>query len=306
MSTLKTHCELVRLPNLFTAAADILAGYYLVTGELHVSWTLLLLIAASCCLYATGIVTNDLRDVELDRLERPNRPLPSGRVSPTRARWIARMLAVAGVLTAALAWSPTELPAALTIENRAAACALVLLASILAYNFLLKQTPLGPIAMGVCRVLNLGMAMSIARFSDEGTRNAMFAIAGAFGLYVTALTYFGREETGAAPRRHLVIGLGGMVTALVVIGALAIAEGDSSGFNTVIWLATVIHIFRVGLRTIRRPTPNMVQYAMKTFILAIIAVDAVIAGTTAGTPAVLVTLALLVPAATIGRWVYST
>lgn len=306
MNTLKTYCELVRLPNLFTAAADILAGYYLVTGELHLSWTLLLLVAASCCLYAAGIVTNDLRDVATDSVERPNRPLPSGRVSPARARHIALILCILGVVSAAMAWSPTALPAALTFENRTAMFSLALLVSILAYNYLLKQTPLGPLAMGACRVLNLGMAMSIARFTDDGARNPMFLIAGAFGLYIAALTYFGRDEAGRASRRHLVTGLAGMVTALIVIGALAITVGNDSGFSTVLWLAVGIHVIRVGLRTIRHPSPDMVQHAMKTFILAIIAIDAVIAGATAGTPAVLVTLALLIPAATLGRWVYST
>ena len=39
-------------------------------------------------LYAAGMALNDLFDLEIDRAERPARPLPSGRVSPAFAAWI--------------------------------------------------------------------------------------------------------------------------------------------------------------------------------------------------------------------------
>ena len=40
----------------------------------------LLLVAASVFLYLAGMVLNDVYDVEIDRRERPDRPLPSGRI----------------------------------------------------------------------------------------------------------------------------------------------------------------------------------------------------------------------------------
>jgi hypothetical protein len=63
---------------------------------------------------------------------------------------------------------------------------------------------------------------------------------------------------------------------------------------------------RVALRTIRNPQPRFVQYAMKTFILGLIAVDAVIASASHGWPVGVILLALLLPAGLLGRWVYST
>ena len=39
-------------------------------------------------LYASGTALNDVFDFEIDRAERPNRPLPSGRVSRRAAAWL--------------------------------------------------------------------------------------------------------------------------------------------------------------------------------------------------------------------------
>lgn len=306
MPKLRAFFELIRLPNLFTAAADILAGYFFVTGELHLSATLLWLIVASCSLYAAGIVINDLRDIETDRRERPNRPLPSGRISRSTAIKMAIALAACGVAAATLAWSPTEPLAALTRTNRTGLLSGALLIAILLYNLVLKETPIGPLAMGLCRSLNLAMAVAISQFDDPTTFRIVIAIVVSFGMYVAAFTYFGRDEAGTISRRRLVIGFVGMLASLLALGVLAASAGDPAGASVVLWLALLVHVFRVGLRTVRNPSPAMVQYAMKTFILAIIAIDAVIGGTTAGLAAALVILALLIPALSLGRWVYST
>ena len=39
-------------------------------------------------LYASGTALNDVFDFEVDRAERPGRPLPSGRVSSRSAAWL--------------------------------------------------------------------------------------------------------------------------------------------------------------------------------------------------------------------------
>ena len=80
------YLQLVRLPTVFTAMADIILGYALThrfvdsDGSEHVQ-KFLGLLAASCCLYMSGMVFNDVFDLQQDTAERPNRPIPSGRVS---------------------------------------------------------------------------------------------------------------------------------------------------------------------------------------------------------------------------------
>ena len=77
----RAYLELVRLPNLFTAVGDIVAGYLVVSRGVDVSWGVLaILIASSVCFYAGGVVLNDYFDRDVDAVERPERPIPSGRI----------------------------------------------------------------------------------------------------------------------------------------------------------------------------------------------------------------------------------
>ena len=103
MKSLRPWCQLVRLTNVFTAAEDILAGYWLATQSLAWSWRLGCLLAASAALYSAGIVLNDLRDIEIDRAQRPDRPLPSGRILPRHARVLTACLLAFGVVLAGVA-----------------------------------------------------------------------------------------------------------------------------------------------------------------------------------------------------------
>ena len=88
--------RLLRLPNLFTAPGDSLAGYFLASafiGNKTVSlWTIVLLAVTSVFIYAFGVVMNDLVDYKEDCINRPERPLPSGKISRQRATGICIFL----------------------------------------------------------------------------------------------------------------------------------------------------------------------------------------------------------------------
>ncbi len=111
---LQSYLELLRLPNVFTAAADVAMGFFFVQAAwafndetdppslLRIGiWTVGLLIAASAALYLAGMVLNDVFDLELDREEQPWRPLPSGRISLAAAQRLGWNLLSVGVLLAA-------------------------------------------------------------------------------------------------------------------------------------------------------------------------------------------------------------
>ena len=67
--------------NVFTAASNVIAGFLIASGQWSPAVVLATLIAASACLYAAGMVLNDAFDAELDARERPERPIPSGRIA---------------------------------------------------------------------------------------------------------------------------------------------------------------------------------------------------------------------------------
>jgi hypothetical protein len=63
-SGLLAYLQLFRLPNVFTAADDILMGYLIAHGAFTPAGPLALLLAASCLMYMAGMVLNDVFDVE--------------------------------------------------------------------------------------------------------------------------------------------------------------------------------------------------------------------------------------------------
>src|SRR5262249_18052035 len=93
-SNLSAVLAMLRPPNLPTALADILVGYWMMQWE--VVWgnakTLAALLLASSGLYLAGMVWNDVFDVDTDRKERPDRPIPSGDISLGFARMLATIL----------------------------------------------------------------------------------------------------------------------------------------------------------------------------------------------------------------------
>src|SRR5437660_11881551 len=128
------YARLVRLPNLPTAVADVTLAA-LAVGALPARWpAFALLLLSSACLYMGGMVFNDYFDADEDRRDRPDRPIPSGRVSLAEARLLGWVLILGGVGFAGLtSWLLGG------VEKSAAAwmplgIALVLVAAIFAYD----------------------------------------------------------------------------------------------------------------------------------------------------------------------------
>lgn len=297
--------QLVRLPNLFTAAADVAAGFLFthaafLTGEIL---PMSLLIAASVSLYAAGVVLNDVFDYPVDCRERPERPIPSGGISLGAARLAGWSLLLLGVILAVTA-------AALRDDPRPGLIALALAVAIVAYDGLLKKTPLGPVTMGSCRGLNLLLGMSLAPVAWQTPH---YLIAGAITVYVTGVTWFARTEAEQSRRGQL------LLAAMVILSGVLLLEPLPR------WSADTVFLLQlepsrwpllltalgalIGYRLIRAivdPSPPLVQTAVRHGILSLIVLDGAICFVTQGLgPAAMIVL-LLVPATITGRWIAST
>ncbi|WP_405663152.1 UbiA family prenyltransferase [Streptomyces sp. RK9] len=138
---LRAWAELLRLPALFTVPGDALAGAA-ATG-LRPGRGTFLAIGSSVCLYEAGMALNDWADRDEDAVDRPHRPIPSGRVTPTAAFTAAVALTAGGLALASRAGRP------------ALATATALAGTVWAYDLGLKRTPAGPVAMAAARGLDL-------------------------------------------------------------------------------------------------------------------------------------------------------
>lgn len=290
---------LVRLPNHATAAADVLAGWLLVSRPAAVAapespfwWAL----AASLAFYAAGMILNDVFDVELDRRERPERPLPSGRIALSTASVTGHGLLLAGVVMAVVASAMAGLVGT-------AAVGIILAIAVYAYDRVAKPTALGPVVMGTCRSLNWLLGMTAA---GGPVAAAQWLVPAGMGLYVAGITLYARDEAGTPRRATLAAGTCLSLAGLVGAGAFPwltaggeaaggwMAEGRLANW-TLLWgviAASVILRFVVGLGD---PSPGNVRRAVGNAIMAIITLDAVLVLAACGEAWAILAILLLAP-----------
>lgn len=293
---LRPYLQLVRLPNVFTALADI-ALAALATGAWRTNPAGVLLLAlASVGLYWGGMVFNDVFDVEQDRRERPHRPIPSGRVSRRTAIGLGIVLLLLGMLLAGVAGTTFDEG----YRTTPVVVALFLVGTILAYDGGLKQTWAGPLAMGSCRFLNVLLGLTAA-----GELNSSWGphLAFVVGLYIVGVTWFARTEARVSNRTALA------GAALVMLASLLLAlplparmPATTSSFLFPYLLVALG--FLVGIpvsRALNGPTPAHVQAAVKRSLQGLVLFDAVLATGVVGL-AGLAILLLLVPILLLSRW----
>jgi 4-hydroxybenzoate polyprenyltransferase len=300
--TLVAYLQLVRLPNVVTAAADSLAGWLLVKGSLAEPGRWLPLLVASMVLYAAGTLLNDVFDFEVDRLERPGRPLPSGRASRRTAAWLGGLGLAFGV---GLALSSGSYVSGLL--------ALALAINILVYDAGLKRTWLGPCAMGSCRALNLLLGMSHA--AAVGGPIAWLA-ALAYGVFVAGITVASRTEAAGGSRSYLIVGLLIQILAVLALAAVGFAGAQFPNATSnrpilplegLFVLASVALVLSVtASRVIERPTPALIQKYIKAGIFSLVWLNVGLVAAVRGPELALPIAALWVPAFILGRWLYST
>ncbi|MEW1614924.1 UbiA family prenyltransferase [Streptomyces sp. NPDC088744] len=182
--------ELFRVSALFSVPGDALAGAAAV-GRGPGRGTAFA-IGASLCLYEAGMALNDWADREEDAVDRPHRPIPSGRISPPAALGAAGVLTAAGLALAARAGRP------------ALAVATGLAATVWAYDLRLKHTKAGPAAMAAARSLDLllgatATAAGAGATTGRGTATAM-APRTAPGTVTAAATVYAGRGPGPGPR----------------------------------------------------------------------------------------------------------
>jgi 4-hydroxybenzoate polyprenyltransferase len=294
---MRAYLQLMRFPALFTALADIFLGFLLTHSGLFPLSDFLPLAIGSSGLYLAGMVFNDLFDCDLDARERPGRPIPSGRISPRAAAILAGVLMILGPVCAAF------------VSLDAVLIAIILVGLVLAYDGFLKQTPVGPVAMGGCRFLNVLLGASAA--AGPTWANPQVTVALSMGVYVAGITWFARQEAQHSSRAQLAAAAATCHAGLAGLAAIVVGMQESGALNRWVALAALgfvaIWIDVRLLSAVREPTPQNVQSAVKRMLLAIVLLDATMVYCKTGDPILAVGVAaLIIPAATLGRRIFIT
>lgn len=220
MAALLPYLRLLRAGALFSPAADVVAGVCM--RGLEWSPDAVRATVASVCLYAAGMVWNDVADLRVDRVQRPERPLPRGDVGVPAAILLGTLLIAAGLLLSPNVW------------HHGAIALLVL-----AYDFGSKRFVVaGALTMGLLRGLNLLTAAAIplaagAADAADGaiaaaygySRNAL-AAAGCYAIYIVGVTILGIFEDQKHVRPRAIVGVQAAPMLAALIG-IAIVEGDA-------------------------------------------------------------------------------
>jgi 4-hydroxybenzoate polyprenyltransferase len=298
---------LVRLPNIFTAASNVLSGYFTIVATVSSSFInlhllyLVGLMTSSSLLYLAGIVFNDYFDIEIDKKERLTRPLPSGKITKRKALTIAiSSMIAANVIALVINWTSFII-------------AIILTTIIIAYDYRLKHNNItGPIVMGLARSINVILgaspALSTLLLSVTASKMLLFIAISLF-LYVVAISILSKKEVSGKATNLIIISSLSIVfvdiAAIAIAGLIGIFQPAVFAF-LVLFSVVMIITFRPILRGLDNLAPIHIRNIIKNMIISIIILDSVFVSGLIGLPYGFATLLLLVPSVLLSRKLYLT
>jgi 4-hydroxybenzoate polyprenyltransferase len=331
----KDYLRLIRAPNIFTVPSNILAGYFAVIPIGVVDTVQVLsIIFSSIFLYISGIVLNDYVDIKVDRNERPDRPLVSGRITKRNALIVIVVsIITSNFLAFTVSWASLMISALLT-------------SVIIAYNLRLKGGIVtNPLSMGSARFLNvmLGGSPAIALFPvpNQGYMLLIF-IGYCLFLHTAAVSILSRKEMDISKiysrSNRITIFISFSVVLAIIVSILIVGLGGTfqSWFvinlivYSIVMVLTLLHL-TTRLRNLTKlggirqnkdhyvsldedstdeetqlEVTREIQSAIKIMILSIIILDSIFLSGIAGIAVGVGTLLLLVPSILLGRRLYLT
>jgi 4-hydroxybenzoate polyprenyltransferase len=182
--TLSVALRLGRVSNLPTVTSNVLAAIAL-SGARPGTAAIAIVCAAMSLLYVAGMYLNDAFDRDIDRIERPERPIPAGEVDAATVFGLGFLQLALGVLAIAV------LAFARGSGWSSIASAVVLASLIVIYDVSHKHTKLSPLIIGLCRV---GVYTTAALAASATIDRALVIGCGALLAYLIGLTYIARQE----------------------------------------------------------------------------------------------------------------
>jgi 4-hydroxybenzoate polyprenyltransferase len=311
---LRQYLILVRLPNVFTAPSNVLTGYLaaVVPAANADALQLFLLLLSSILLYIAGTVFNDYFDIELDKRERPYRPLPSGGIT----KKVALLIAIISLISANIL--------AFTASMSSLAVCIIMSVMVIGYDYKLKNTFFGPIAMGIIRSLNIVLGASPTLFViliPYNHTNANFILARiifvslSLFVYVMAISLLSRKEvvTGEelegkhsyTQTRQIIIISFLLVLAVILSISFAVFFGIFK-MNLFVSFVLFSAIMVITFKQTNYHNSLTIQNAIKHMVISIIVLDSIFITGLTGSYYGLLTLILALPSIFLARKFYVT
>ncbi len=250
----------MRPANIVTSIADVLAGIAISGFFLETDREILpvfLLCISTIGLYGGGIVFNDVFDADLDKVERPERAIPSGAISKKEATLLGIILLSIGCL------------AAFAFSVRSGIIAFLILVFALVYNKYGKHHAFfGPLNMGICRGMNLLLGVSIVSISLQ----SLYFLGLIPLIYIFSITMISQGEVHGSNRNKLYTGA---FLYLIVIGAILYSAflRQNIFYAALFLILFAGMIFRPLFTAIKEPVGKNIGKAVKAGVISLILMD---------------------------------
>lgn len=287
---------LVRLPNLFTLPSNILVGFVIVSALTQTTYVqVLLLVTISILHYCVGIILNDLCDFNIDKKERPYRPLPSGKISRKIAIALVTIFSFLALTLSLIVGIPT-----LVISS-------ILFAIIFGYDRYLKNTWAGPFTIASARVMNIMLGVSVN--INSASSNPQFVIL-TFVLtitfvYVSLIGYMSRFEIHGFSN-NVKLFLTPAVIAMIISSIILFTLTGFFKYDSLVILALFSFIMTMTFHKIHKKDSLGIQQIIQNMILSIIVLDSTFLSGIRGIEMGLIVLVLLAPMLVFAKKMYMT
>jgi heme O synthase-like polyprenyltransferase len=298
MGNIRDYLILIRIPNLFTIPSNVMVGFSQLVLLNNANWTtLLILIVTSLLLYTVGIVLNDYIDRQIDRRERPTRPLPSGRISARSALILVLVATLSSILAAAYVSSLTLI------------IVLIIIGTILAYDCWLKSSTFGHFVMALSRVFNIVLGFSpllFLPFSNNNDLIRIFVILSSMFIYVFTISYLSKFETGALSKKiNYTVSVPSISTIPILLALFTIMGYFKLDLLFILPIFIGMLLITFGKRYVRLGT-NEAGHIVRNLVLSIIILDSLFMSGSVGLVYGLSLLVFLIPAIILSRKFYVT
>ena len=285
--------SLGRVSNLPTVWTNMLTGIVLAGGTLDDARAWLLLTSLTL-FYVAGMYLNDAFDADIDAVERPERPIPAGRVS-RRIVFAAgyTMLAVAIALMAAAGSVDARFDDTGPWPGLAG---LALAGIIVFYNWHHKKNPLSPVVMGTSRMLvyicaGLVFIVPLPRL--------LLVAAVVLLCYLIGLTYVAKQENLGRVRNMWPLAL---LAVPAIYGLMLIVNAL---WTAPFWIAFSGWVL-VALFYLRRRNPGDIPRAVVSLIAGISLLDGLLIAGAGATGYALLAMAGFLLTLTLQRFIAGT
>jgi 4-hydroxybenzoate polyprenyltransferase len=277
---LRPYLQIVRITGIFTAFSNVLVGFFV--SQQNDLASLVPLLFVSGFLYMAGMVLNDYFDYNVDKKERPYRPLPSGRIPKNVAFLLGFSFLISANVIASLTSTQT-----MTLS-------LLMSCLIVGYDLKIKTAKFfGIFFLSIIRFLNVLLGTSLLQINFE---NALIAIP--IAVFISGISVLAKTETTATSKTAMTYNIASII---FTVSYVVLIVGKFEYLQIIF-----ISVFTILSLIPYRIQKNKIQKIVTFQLLSIVLLDASLLVVFADIYVPIITALLYIPALFLGRKIYVT